>query len=621
MALKINGRESRNLAAGPIDFGAERRRLDARMRRLLDLIHQPESPRSIRRHRRTRRLAWGLARGLLVVSGVLVAMLVIPGLTRPASTIRPTTSAAAGPVAARVLDRGPGPGLTSISNSKEVVAPPPPRASADAEALLATRVRRAVNQYDFGKGVIAVSVRACDDGPGPGRELVAIRADRPMSPASNLKVVTTGAALHELGPDFQFETKVIRSGNAYVLMGDGDPALGDPAFFNLLRYRDRQGERREIDEEALLGFWVDAIVRDHRANHGAGALPPIDIVIDDSIFESEGWHDGWNDNDRLKRYAAEVGGLNFHRNTFHFRPDATGGGSPDWSDMRPAAPWILASSRNRSTRVKKGGSSTAWISRSPTSNELTFRGGVKGRFSEKQDPLELTIHDPGLMLGRLLAYRLEQNGLEVTEVRRGKVQEPEGVPAIGPVIRSPIDRIVERCNEQSQNMYAEALLKRTVHEHLGTPGRWADAQETILDIAGERLGPASSGLVEDLKIDDGSGLSHDNLVTASFMTAWLDSFDDDDSIRDLFVESLSSGGDPDDGTLGRRFRDFPAGWRVDGKSGYISGVSTLSGYVTAPDGRRWTFSVLCNGVASNVRDAKALQEKVAREIANHGRSS
>ena len=549
-------------------------------------------------------------RGLLLAAGTILAIFVISGLTQPKSVIAETP---------RPVDMvAPQPRATPLP-----IPATPPRASAESEAQLKRRIQRAMNEIDFGKGVIAVSVRACDDGTGPGRELVAVEADRPMVPASNLKVVTTGAALHELGPDFQFETRVIRSGDDYVLLGDGDPALGDPAFFDLLRFRDRDGERRELDEEALLKFWVDAIVKDHRRHHGGESadLPPIDIVIDDSIFETKGWHDGWNPNDRLKRYAAEVGGLNFHRNTFHFRPDATGGGAPDWSDMRPDAPWILAASRNRSSRVGKDGKPSAWISRTPTSNKLTFRGDVKGRFGQQQDPLELTIHDPGMMLGKLLANRIEQAGIEVAAIRRGSVKDPEGAPTVGPVIRSPIDRIVERCNEQSQNLYAEALLKRTVHERRGTPGRWADADSAIQDIARERLGPESTRLVEGLRIDDGSGLSRDNRVTASFLTAWLDSFHDDPALRDLFVESLSAGGDPDDGTLGRRFRDFPAGYRVDGKSGYISGVSTLSGFVTGPDGRRWTFSVLCNGVAANVRGAKALQERIAREIANHGRNS
>ncbi len=492
------------------------------------------------------------------------------------------------------------------------------RASANSEAALARRISelvRASNLVGKGKGEVSVSVRACDDGDGPGREIVAIDATRPMIPASNMKVISTGAALHALGPDFEFVTRVVRHGDTFTIVGDGDPAFGDPAFFENLVFTDADGRQRSLDEEALLGFWVDAIA-------ASADDRPIRLLVDDSIFEPVFWHDGWNPNDRLKRYAAEVTGLNFHRNTLHFRPDATVGGSrPDWSDMRPRAGWLLDSSRNISTRGGPKDDSTAWISRLPESNDLTFRGTVKGRFSQSDDALEVTCHDPPMVLADLLAERLQDRGATVVSVGRADRPAPSDAVAVGPVVRTPIAPIVERCNEESQNLYAESLLKRTVHARTGRPGSWADADTIIEAIAIERLGEDAAPLLDAVHISDGSGLSRHNRVTASLLTAWLDSFDDDPALRRLFVESLSRGGDPKDGTLAKRFRDLPEGCQVDGKSGYISGVSTLSGFVTAPDGRRWSFSVLCNDVAHDIRGAKSLQERVARAIALHGLAS
>ena len=212
-------------------------------------------------------------------------------------------------------------------------------------------------------------------------------------------------------------------------------------------------------------------------------------------------------------------------------------------------------------------------------------------------------------------------GVEVAEIGRAQKAAATDDDVVGPVVRTPIGPIVERCNEASQNLYAESLLKRTVHARTGRAGSWDEADEVIRLVARERLGDSAASLVESLHIDDGSGLSHDNRLTAGFLTAWLDSFDDEPALRHLFVESLSRGGDRDDGTLGKRFRDLPENCRVDGKSGYISGVSTLSGFVTGPDGRRWSFSVLCNGVAHDIRGAKTLQERIVREIALHGLSS
>jgi D-alanyl-D-alanine carboxypeptidase/D-alanyl-D-alanine-endopeptidase (penicillin-binding protein 4) len=489
------------------------------------------------------------------------------------------------------------------------------RASANSEAELERRIQELVRAANLGKGEVSVSIRACDDGDGPGREIVAIDGDRPMIPASNMKVISTGAALHELGSDFDFVTRVMRDGTVFTIVGDGDPAFGDPAFFENLVFKDADGDAQPFDEEVLLGIWADAIAN-------AAGDEPIRLLVDDSIFESGGWHEGWNPNDRLRRYAAEVSGLNFHRNTFHFRPDATaGGGRPDWSDMRPHAGWLLDASRNISSRGGPKDAPSAWISRRPESNDLTFRGIVKGRFGDDSEPLEVTFHDPSMVLADLLAERLQDRGIAILSVGRADAPLPVGAEMVGPLIRTPIQPIVKRCNEESQNLYAESLLKRTVHARTGRPGSWADADPVIREIATERLGRSAERLLEPIRISDGSGLSRDNRVTASFLTAWLDSFDDDSAVRETYVESLSRGGDPTDGTLGRRFGDLPQGCRVDGKSGYISGVSTLSGFVTGPDGRRWSFSVLCNDVAHDIRGAKTLQERVVRAVALHGLSS
>ncbi|MCP4837294.1 MAG: D-alanyl-D-alanine carboxypeptidase/D-alanyl-D-alanine-endopeptidase [Phycisphaera sp.] len=494
---------------------------------------------------------------------------------------------------------------------------PTRNASPKAEQELARKINRLVRGADLGKGRVSISVRACDDGDGPGREVVAIDADRASKPASNMKVISTGAALHQLGPDFEFETRVVAVDDAYVLMGDGDPALGDPQFFDLLRYRDKDGEQRSLDEEKLLEFWADAIAR----HHAGSDADSIRLLVDDSIFETDGWHGGWNKDDRLRGFAAEVSGLNFHRNTWHFRPDPSTRGRPGWSDMRPQAPWLLAQSTNKSSKAAPKKGSTAWIQRSPEANDLTFRGAVAGRYRPSNAPLEVTMHDPAMITAELLADRLRSRGVAVTEVGRTTLDAAADATSIGPRIKSPIDRLVEHCNEESQNLYAESLLKRTIHARTRDTASWQDADATIKSIARERLGAAADELLVDVEIDDGSGLSHGNRVNASFVSAWLDSIQADPSFGELFVESLSEGGVPDDGTLGKRFKGFPEGYRVEAKSGYIFGVSALSGFVTAPDGRRWSFSVLCNGVGGHVRNAMNLQERVAREIAIHGKSS
>ena len=198
-------------------------------------------------------------------------------------------------------------GLATVPRLALVTAPP--KATASQEKTLAAKVQRLISQSRSGSGSlkdaeIAVSIRACDDGPGPGREIIAINADRPLLPASNMKLIATGAALHVLGPEFVFETRIRGVQDTFIVIGDGDPSLADPTFFSALKYRDEHGERQELDEEAILGFWADAIV---------AAAPPdgrVSILVDDSVFEARLWNDGtngrdgWNPNDRLRAFSA-----------------------------------------------------------------------------------------------------------------------------------------------------------------------------------------------------------------------------------------------------------------------------------------------------------------------------
>lgn|GEM_PF-1884326 len=496
----------------------------------------------------------------------------------------------------------------------------PPKATAAQEKTLAAKVRRLISQARSSSGSlkaaeIAVSIRACDDGPGPGREIIAINADRPLLPASNMKLIATGAALHVLGPDFVFETRIRGVQDTFIVIGDGDPSLADPAFFSALKYRDEHGERHELDEEAILGFWADAIV---------AAAPPdgrISILVDDSVFEARLWNngtngrDGWNPNDRLRAFSAEVAGLNFHRNTIHFRPTASGSTRPNWNDMRPRLDSMLQTAKNDSEISRK--EQTAWILRSPESDRLTFKGKVKPpKTGRPIAPLEVTVHDPAMQFLKLLADRVTSKGITVERIGRTTGGRSTEGTDIGPVVRMPIGPIIEHCNETSQNLYAESLLKRSVHTLTGRPGSWAEADAAIENIATSRLEQNAPDLMENIHIDDGSGLSRRNLVTTEFLTAWLDSFHDDPQLSEIFIESLARGGE--EGTLKSRFLGLrESSTRVDAKSGFMTGVSCLSGFVTAEDGRRWSFSIFCNGFKGGSLPSKNLQEAIVMAIADH----
>ena len=78
-------------------------------------------------------------------------------------------------------------------------------------------------------------------------------------PASNMKVLTTAAALRVLGADYCYATRLVRSGDRLTVIGDGDPSLGDPEMADVNTVTDETGTRRSgLGTEAMVDLWVSA---------------------------------------------------------------------------------------------------------------------------------------------------------------------------------------------------------------------------------------------------------------------------------------------------------------------------------------------------------------------------
>jgi D-alanyl-D-alanine carboxypeptidase/D-alanyl-D-alanine-endopeptidase (penicillin-binding protein 4) len=470
--------------------------------------------------------------------------------------------------------------------------------TASAAAGLREEVQRLVRTTELGGATVAVSIREADG----GTPLVDINARQQMIPASNMKLLTTGAALHTLGPDFRFQTKMLLDGDRLVIVGDGDPAFADPNLLELMGTSTGEG----MDLESFLGLWVRPVV-----DAAGGRIS--EIIVDDRVFDRQFVHPSWDRAQLNTRSFAEAAGLSFHLNVLHFYPAPRSGHRPSLTRFQPRANWLEI--RNRGTSDSgPGASNTAWFARAFQTNTLTFYGNVKHAY---RDPVPVTVHNAPSFFGQVLADRLRVGGLSVGSTRVAEANETfVGATSVGPVIHTPIDTIIARCNRDSQNLYAECLLKRMGHELTGQPGSWPNGASIIRHAVHDRLGdPALSAL---LSVADGSGLSRENRVAPAAMTAWLASFHQDEQLASPFIESLAVGGVS--GTLRAARRPGLSSSRVSGatvqaKSGYINQVSCLSGYVTMPDGRRRCFSIMVNNLRAPVRRAKDLQDKIVQAVA------
>jgi len=440
-----------------------------------------------------------------------------------------------------------------------------------------------------------------------GEVLAALGADEPMIPASNMKLLTTSAALDVLGKDFVFRTELgvtdpVDTGGAadLIIKGDGDPALGDPVL--LAEYG--------MTAQGLLDQWVLAVKE-------AGVTSVRQLIVDDGVFDRPGVHPSWPIGQLNQHYCAQVAGINFHDNCLHVLPSpgTTRGAGPAIS-LYPQSPF-LKTYNNATT----GKSDSFWVDRKAGTNELTFRGTVKNKF---YTPVRVTLNDPPIYLAQLLSVRLAQEGIEVAEITRPSTETQEQPPPPTHTIyrsQTLLSAVLKRTNRDSQNLFAEALLKRMGFALTGSPGNWENGPAAVRHALSKRMGTHASGAI----IVDGSGLSRDNQVTARVLAELLYSMHNDPELSETFKASLSyvgkagDGKRQGDGTLSKRFRKLPKGRWVYGKSGYIRSVSSLSGYlvITDPDDaskavRTLAFSFLFNGFAPPIsnRDLKVLQDQM-----------
>lgn len=463
-----------------------------------------------------------------------------------------------------------------------------PLASASAQEL-DNEVQRLVSAAKLGKAKAAISVIDLQS----GEVLAAHRAGEPMVPASNMKLLTSGAALFTLGSEFIFRTQIELSGDTLILEGSGDPALADPEVLGRMQ--------PAMTVDGLLKVLADGVRKQT-------AGPIASVVVDDRVFDRELVHPTWPADQLNRWYCAEVNGLNFHTNVLYVfpRPSPDGPGRPASYTYQPEAPWLEIAVK---ARTVADGKNTAWLSREDDANRFTMYGEV--RFPA-QVPVQVTLHESGLFLGQVIADRLVKSGVDVgvgrsaaSSVRLAAAEERFDQARPLAVVTTSISDILRRCNVDSHNLYAESLFKRVAHEVTGEPGSWKSGASVIRMLLSQKLGPEFAA---NANIVDGSGMSKFNTVSPATFTRWLGVIAKDRSVSDAFISSLAT---PGEGTLQSRFSGMKLANQVRAKSGAINNVRCLSGYVIHPTtGHKVAFSVMVNDIEGESRPAMKLAEDV-----------
>ena len=468
-------------------------------------------------------------------------------------------------------------------------------ASTIAQADLQSDVQKIVNSAELHKGRPGI----CLIDTSTGNTIVQISANTVMIPASNQKLLTTGAALHILGPSFEFQTLLVQKEDNLTLLGDGDPTIGDAELHGLI---DWKSENQFLDKE--LQPWVDAVV-------ASGMTEIKTLFVDDRIFDQNFVHPSWPADQINNWYCAQVSGLNYHLNVVHFYPSPQSGTTAFLGDISPRMKWV-AFGNNTSSKIGKNNGSSFWVARPPNSNKMTARGNVN---STHKSPVKVAFHNPALVFGKTLADALRAHAIKVGEVKQVAQDSP---PTTGKVIFSnttPLQTALKRSNTDSHNMYAESILKRISAQATGRPGTFDEGATVIEAVINQRLNESMRGVV----VADGSGMSRENRISPKTLARWLASFDLSDPAGKSLLESLAT---PGHGTLDTRFKDIPLGdAMVHAKSGYLRGVCSLSGYITFKHRAPIAFSIIVNDVKGTVRGAKKMQERIIKSAIKYATES
>ncbi|HEX42263.1 MAG TPA: D-alanyl-D-alanine carboxypeptidase/D-alanyl-D-alanine-endopeptidase [Phycisphaerales bacterium] len=400
--------------------------------------------------------------------------------------------------------------------------------------------------------------------PATGRELYARNARTPLIPASNMKLIASAAALHYLGPTYEYCTVVARSGPDLVVIGGGDPLLADEKT-------DRARGREPL--------WILKDI--HGVLKANGIKTVRNIIIDTAFFDQQRVHPSWPAKDLNRWFACELSGLNFNDNCI--TATAINRSGRVSIIIQPETDFVRFTNKVQPTTSRDDAFGSY---RTAEPNRLVFFGTCRDR----QGPADIAIEQPALYFATCLAEHLRKNGIPVT----GSLTEsPNGFQGdLEPltIYKTPIADCLKRCNKNSLGLVAEALVKTIAAEN--APGRrygsWTFGNEHIgRYLVGLGIDPA------EFKLDDGSGLSRENRLTANAVSVvLLDMYRGNN--WPMFGDSLATGGE--DGTIGGYFTQERYRGRILAKTGYVSGVNALSG-VCKTDSGDIVFSILANNSA------------------------
>ncbi|MBT2235720.1 D-alanyl-D-alanine carboxypeptidase/D-alanyl-D-alanine-endopeptidase [Nonomuraea sp. NEAU-A123] len=419
-----------------------------------------------------------------------------------------------------------------------------------------------------------------------GDELYATDAGKLMIPASNTKLFTSAAAVDTLGLDYRFPTTVLSGGRKLGSVLTGDLVLrgtGDPTML-------------AEDYDALAAKVAAAGIK-----VVAGKL-----VADDTWFDSARLGNDWAWDDETAYYAAQISALTAS-------PDRDYDAGSVIVSVAASGTEVKVSTTPETDYLKivnkatVGTTTDVLIERQHATNTVVITGTVADPYQEW-----VAVDDPTRYVASLFRKALAKHGVRVAGPTVTGAA-PSGAATLAEHQSMPLSELLVPFLKLSNNIHAEILTKAMGRKVSGQ-GTWAAGLKVSTDFA-------KANGVQVLNMRDGSGLSRRDGFTPTSIAQLLGAVRAKPWFK-TWYDALPIAGNADrftGGTLRSRMRNTAAANNVHAKTGSLTGVTSLSGYVNSAEGEPLVFSIMLNQFLSS--SPKDIEDKIAIRLAQFSRTA
>lgn len=428
--------------------------------------------------------------------------------------------------------------------------------SANAETIAKT-----LSKHHIDKDTISISVKDIKN----GNTVYELNSKHLQNPASTLKIVTYTAALDNLGCDYEFKTSLYKSINndLYLKLG-ADPYLMSRDLKDLF-----------------------AVAKNKKI------LEPKNIYIDESVFDKNEWGEGWQWDDDLNPLMPKYSAYNLDKNFLGIVINPTQNGAPAEIYTENFYPVTFM---NFATTGKEND-----IKITRNNNIAPDMLKIEGTIAKRK-----TFYIPNNNPQRYFKLRLEEFVRE-SKIEYYKDLKNQKLPSKGIYLVSEVTHPMKDAAgdvlKNSNNYVAETVFKLAGANFSKQTGT-IDNSMKMLDNYLAKIGVQK----ENIRITDGSGVSKNNLVTSDFMTDFLVA----QSRYGNFEEYLELLPKPGEGTLKNRMLYFQD--NLHAKTGTLSDISTITGYITTKKGKTYAFNIMITDPKTSSADKKDIEEFILRSI-------